>query len=78
MMSELENEDPAPWAPQQEFTAAQVLLARARAHLGEGFRQTCLAAPQYSTQGRDELMKAEALLVELAELLAAASQVKPG
>jgi hypothetical protein len=44
-------------------------LHRAYGHLSTGYRLTCLAAPKYSAEGRDELVKAQELLIDLARLL---------
>jgi hypothetical protein len=64
-----EFEEPPPWGPAPEFTPEQTLLHRAMGHLGTGFRLTCLAAPQYSAGGADELIRAQELLFDLAKLL---------
>jgi hypothetical protein len=65
-----EHEETAPWLPRAELTAPQAALQRARSHLSEGFRLTCLAAPKYSQEGREELVRAQELLAEVATLLA--------
>jgi hypothetical protein len=65
------HDEPAPWLPRPEPTPLQLKLQCARSHLSEGFRLTCLAAPQYSEGGRDELMKAQEVLAQLAALLVA-------
>ena len=67
----VESEEPAPWLPRSQPSPEQLALRRAQSHLSEGLRLTCLAAPQYSLGGHDELMKAQELLVELATLLGA-------
>jgi hypothetical protein len=64
-----ELDAPSPWGPRPQVTPTQALLNRACGHLSTGYRLTCLAAPQYSAEGRDELMKAQELLIDLARLL---------
>ena len=67
----------APLVPSPEPSAVKELLikmvGRACAHLSNGFRLTCCAAPKYSDGGPDELRSARTLMYEISHLLNASN-----
>jgi hypothetical protein len=71
--SEQDHLPVAPPISDSNSSAAKDLLkkmvGRASAHLWNGYRLTCCAAPKYSDGGPDELRSARTLIYELAHLL---------